>query len=219
MKPTCGICAGLHRRSRGFESQPWDVLLFESERFAAVPSRGSIVPGWVLIVTKEHRICMGEVPTESQQELAKFTSAVRKAVRQAFGPTVVFEHGPSVPNQSVGCGVDHAHLHIVPTSCDLVAGLSDVHPEPVTWCRVTALEDVTACYRRGKSYLFVEQEEGLCWVGTAHELPSQAFRKVIARSVGRSEQFDWKLYPEIENGWVTVEALGNGCPVGAAASR
>ena len=36
---------------------------------------------------------------------------------------VMFEHGPQRLCSTVGCGVDYAHLHIVPTNFDLKTGI------------------------------------------------------------------------------------------------
>lgn len=208
MKLSCGICSGLRRTASDEGSRPWDSVLLRSEHFAALPSRGSIVPGWVLVVSSEHLISMGAVEPGKQHELAAFVSDVRALVEDAFGPTVLFEHGPASPNLRVGCGVDHAHLHVVPTDIDLLAGVPTVFSSPIAWREVAGLSDAVEAYRRNESYLYVESRHGGCRLGTHAELPSQLFRKVIANAVGRPERFDWVAYPEAENARATVNAFG-----------
>ena len=179
----------------------------ESDHFAALPTRGAVVPGWLLVVTKQHRLSLGSVPAEQRDELVEFASAVRGVVERAFGPAVAFEHGPVASGLRVGCGVDHAHLHVVPTDADLRAGAAAEFPGPISWTRVGSVADTAHWVRRGQSYLFVEEADGAAWVGTAAELPSQLFRKVIARAVGAPERFDWNVYPELGNVAATVRAL------------
>jgi hypothetical protein len=150
---------------------------------------------------------MGAVEPDKQQELVEFLSDVRALVERAFGPTVLFEHGPASPNLRVGCGVDHAHLHVVPTAADLLAGVPAVFPSPILWRQVTGLSDTASSYRRKESYLFVQTHQGECWLGTHSELPKQLFRKVIANAVGKPERFDWVAYPNVENVLATINAL------------
>lgn len=215
MKPPCGICSGLRRQLIGGALQPWDHVLLRSDNFVAVPSRGSIVPGWVLVVTSDHILSMGAVEPDKRQELTEFVSDVRSMVEGTFGPAVLFEHGPASPNLRVGCGVDHAHLHIVPTTVDLMEGVPAVFPSPIAWREAKGLDDTTEPYHRNESYLYVEARRGGCWLGTHTSLPSQLFRKVIANAVGRPERFDWTTFPETENVLATINAFG--VPVDAIA--
>lgn len=207
MNTRCGICAGL-RRPEGSESAPWDRVLFESEHFVAVPTRGAIVPGWVLLVPRNHVLCLAALPPDQWGEFEAFCAEVWDAVQAGFGPAAAFEHGPAAPNQRVGCGVDHAHLHIVPTACDLRGGAEVEFPGRIVWEPARALADAIARHRRGQPYLYVQQfREGPAWLGTYADLPSQLFRKVIARSVGRPDQFDWAAHPGHRNVAATVDAL------------
>lgn len=208
MKLSCGICSGLHGQLIGTALKPWDHVLLRSDSFVAVPSRGSIVPGWVLVVSSDHLLSMGAVEQGRRQELAEFVSEVRAMVESAFGPSVVFEHGPASPKLRVGCGVDHAHLHVVPTDIDLLAGIPAVFPSQIAWREISGLSATAELYRRNESYLYVEPHLGGCWLGTHSHLPSQLFRKVIANAVGSPERFDWVAYPEVENVLATINAFG-----------
>ena len=55
---------------------PWDTIIMESPNFYAIPSVGSLVPGWLLIVPKESVICMGALEENKLKELDIFLHEV-----------------------------------------------------------------------------------------------------------------------------------------------
>jgi hypothetical protein len=129
--------------------------------------------------------------------------AVRDEVRQVLenaglGPTVAFEHGPSVPGREVGCGVDHAHLHVVPTEADVVAGAKRLFPE-IEWQAIASFEAATAVSADGLSYIYVEDQQSRPWLAASTELPSQVIRQVIASDLGRIGDYNWRENPEPAN--------------------
>lgn len=44
--------------------QSWDNPVFESRNFVVVPSLGSLVEGWMLLLPKKHLLSMGALPEE-----------------------------------------------------------------------------------------------------------------------------------------------------------
>ena len=104
-----------------FTDEFYNAVLFETDNFFAIPSLGSIVEGWVLIVPKRHYISMGAIRNDDlHNELDSFSSSIKDIVRQAYGNVILFEHGAARQNTAVGCGVDYAHLHIVPIDLDVM---------------------------------------------------------------------------------------------------
>ena len=53
----CKLCQKFGSDAGG--SEPWDRVLFASANFVVVPTVGSILPGWLLIVPREHFLCFG----------------------------------------------------------------------------------------------------------------------------------------------------------------
>src|ERR1700674_1783452 len=107
----CSICLGFE--ARGLEeilNQPF----LESRNFVVLPSLGALVEGWLLLVPKTHVICMGELSDNLTAEMQELKSRIRETLQRAYGNVCAFEHGPSRAKTSLGCGVDHAHLHLVP---------------------------------------------------------------------------------------------------------
>lgn len=181
------------------EREFFNQALLESRHFKVLPSLGSLVEGWLLIVPKKHFICFGAIESpDLYQELDKLAGEVCSIVEKEFGNYVIFEHGPSQLNSVVGCGVDHAHLHIVPINVDLMLE-SKKHISNCVWNKVKGIESTRAFFDRNENYLFIQDNDLNSFIATAPEIPSQTFRKIIAERLGISNRFDWKKYPFLSN--------------------
>ena len=187
--------------------RPWDQVLYETENFVVVPTVGALVAGWVLIVPKCHSLCFGGIVPSLCSEMLSVKRHVCSVVRRSYGEVAVFEHGPSRVGQNVGCGVDHAHLHVVPSPCDLIAGIPRVSNVELRWKRVRGLQDTEEAFQSGMSYLYVEQPANAHWIADASNVPGQLFRRVIAENLGINDQFDWRFNPMEENVHSTVRTL------------
>ena len=113
--------------------RPWDQVLHETDHFVVVPTVGALVEGWLLIITKQPYLCMGGMPTGEFHELSSLKELVCSVLSECYGDITVFEHGPSQPGQGVGCGVDHAHLHVLPAICQLTQGVPAVTKAVLEW--------------------------------------------------------------------------------------
>src|SRR5258708_29134184 len=109
---SCRLCC------RDMSANPWNEPLFESENFVVVPSLGALVEGWFLLLPKDHYLCMGALPQSLLDEMMQLRQTVLSFAEGTYEDICAFEHGPHQENRSIGCGVDHAHLHLVPFSFD-----------------------------------------------------------------------------------------------------
>ena len=189
------------------ERSVYDFILFESEHFVATPTIGSLVKGWVLIISKQHCVCMGAIAKELYEELEQFKNFVGAAVKECYGPIAIFEHGPAYAKQAVGCGVDHAHIHIMPTDEDLVRGLQDLMKEELDWDEVTGICDTHSVHTSGREYLYIEQPAGFARLVAGRGFGSQLFRRVIAHHLEMPEKYDWKQHYWVDNARQTVDRM------------
>jgi ATP adenylyltransferase len=171
----------------------WDTPIFESESFVSVPSVGALIEGWLLVVPKMPSPCLAHLSSSAFSELESFLAEIVPIVESSYGPITIFEHGSTVTTSPIGCGVDHAHLHLVPAKCDLQAGAQRMASN-IRWSGISSFKALRDQAHDG--YWFVQQPygSGNCNVGicTDSAPPSQLFRKVIATNLGRPEAFDWK---------------------------
>jgi ATP adenylyltransferase len=199
----CCFCSNLVSAD---SNDSWNRPLLESANFVVIPSLGSLVEGWVLIVPKKHFICMGALPADLLHELDQTKTAVAMTLSRQYGQLCAFEHGPHAVNRQVGCGVDHAHLHLVPLQFDLRNAAERFTPPELHWAPAT-LESCRAVFDKAQDYLYIEQPLGSGRVAAHMGLGSQVLRRAIAAYLGVPEQFSWRDYPHIETVSRTIQAL------------
>ena len=124
--------------------------------------------------------------------LEKITSILESHFRK---PCIAFEHGGAPVSDGAAACVPHAHMHIVPVE----------EPETIvhsalstaTMEEVSSLDALASCCA-ARHYIYT-------LVGNRHRLfrsarfESQLMRKSIARSIGLTHQWDWKLFYFSEN--------------------
>jgi ATP adenylyltransferase len=170
----------------------------QTDRLVAVPSVGSLVPGWLLVMPKVHALSLAEFGRSDMAGLEKEIGEIAATWSEIFGPLTWFEHGPCAPGSTVGCSVDHAHMHLVPLAgFDLLNATKTWMPE-IEFERVDGLAAAVAAIDSDIPYLHLRTEDRKIWLARSHGIPSQAFRRVIATAQGRPEEFDWKNSPHPE---------------------
>jgi hypothetical protein len=121
-----------------------------------------------------------------------------------LGSPIVFEHGATAVSGG-GCGIHHAHLHIVPLP--RAAGPAELFPEGTA-----ETSDLAAAWRtlRGSShYLLIGNGDQVLTrdlIAMPGEFPSQFFRRRIAEFFALETAWDWRSYPSVEQSMVRVLA-------------
>jgi ATP adenylyltransferase len=208
---TCCLCSNLV--SPG-PDEFWNKPLFESPSFVVVPSLGSLVEGWLLVVPKIHCISMGALSPSLANEMEQLKADLIAAVHPRYGRLCVFEHSPSRVGRRIGCGVDHAHLHVVPLNFDLMDAVTPFMPDGAKWLPATG-DTCRNAFENNQDYLYLEQPLGSGYIATHEDFGSQIFRRAIASHLGISEQFNWRDYPQKEAVARTIHRLS--APVYTAA--
>jgi len=200
---SCRLCSDQVTYGR---TEVWNEPLFESLNFVVLPSLGALVEGWLLLVPKQHFICIGALPDPMVTEMQEMKHIICLNLQKSYGQVCAFEHGPSKANCSVGCGVDHAHLHFVPVAFDLSSAATPYLPEKISWSDAGP-EECRAAFNRGEDYLYLEQPIGAGRIATGQNFGSQVFRRAIAAQVGAVNQFNWREYPQLQNVSATIEEM------------
>jgi len=196
----CALCSSI-----AAPREAWDRPLFESTHFIALPSLGSLVEGWLLLMPRQHFISVGALTPNLHEELATFKLDVCARLNSVYGDVCAFEHGPCAPGRQVGCGVDHAHVHLVPLGFDLVDAARDHLPrvewQPAPWSACTPV------VAHQLDYLFVEQPIGVGRIAVAPQFGSQILRRVIASRIGRPDEFNWRTHHQASSIDRTINSL------------
>ncbi|MFA5174478.1 MAG: HIT domain-containing protein [Candidatus Pacearchaeota archaeon] len=189
-------------------------LLAQTDNFFVIPTKGSMgIPGYLLIVTKEHYLGFGEVPTNQYSELLGLIDSVKGIIKSEYKLNcLVFEHGPRLNEQS-GQSIDHAHLHVVPgvdiTKEWAVDMMQRLDHQGIFYRveRVEGFERAKQIMGSKKSYLYVESPSGVQLLSEQNFFrPSQYFRKMVAHQSG-SKDWNWRKHPDYLTLEKTVEKL------------
>ena len=89
-------------------------ILWESDNFFVKVGVGILAPGHILLITKHHIRCFGELDKKHFKEFLELKKNVFDKVKANFSEPIISEQG------GYGQSVPHAHLHFVPT-------ISNVH--------------------------------------------------------------------------------------------
>lgn len=187
--------------------EDFDSILYQTENFVVVPSLGSLVEGWLLVVAKSRALSMASLPMVQRNELESLKTHVARMLVETYGPVVAFEHGPAVCGTDVGCTVDQAHLHLVPFAHDLLEQIGEVRSERLSWAPSHGFTEAIKLINTGRSYLYFETIGDTPLVACASGSPSQFFRRAIAGRLGIPDKFNWREYPMRENVRRTLDKL------------
>jgi hypothetical protein len=178
----------------------------DSPNFVVIPSLGGFIEGWLLVVPRRHDLNLRQLPAEYRSEFDRLVQRTHNRLRDLYGPTIAFEHGPRCIGDPAGCTVDHAHLHVVPFGAAIREAVEAeaggaLHLESVR----SLFESVPG--HDHESYIFLEEPSGERYLGFASNIQSQLVRRVLARSRGRGRNFDWREDLALESVSRTVAAV------------
>ena len=166
-------------------------ILFETEDFLVTSALGGFEIGWVLVWPKRSAM--------SFFDLEEGGFPHKSVLKNIFSPEVAetaiwFEHGSRVRGQSIGCGVDYAHIHVlVAPSFDLETMKGQVIKE--TNDRWINTDSVYNYKNIGNGYhIFGQGQKSLMAFNTT-DLGSQFFRRIIAGIKGNKNTWNYKKYP------------------------
>lgn len=187
---TCLFCSIANGDSR--LKNPEDEIIDRCSVAYAKPGLGQFEIGYTLIIPNEHVLCMAELEKRDLDVVGKFVDDVSKALKELFNkPILIFEHGCGMSGSAGGC-IQHAHLHLVPTSISLINLL---HNEFIMHeCK--DLKSLAGATKEMLGYLYIIQDgKGtVCDVGK--RLPSQYLRRVLCEGSGlERDTWDWRLFP------------------------
>ena len=189
----------------GADTKPMhDKVVFESKNFVVMPSLGSLVAGWLLVVPKRKIPNFSFINAEERCELDDILQDFKGRLELFGGAVHAFEHG-GLFNSKISCGVDQAHLHLLPLSFNLVNASREA--DGVSWNAVSGLDHLSQVSDIDE-YLFVMNSDGAL-LGEPNEPTSQWFRKVIASELGKSSEWNYREFPKLDVIDTTIAVLAS----------
>lgn len=185
-------------------------VLKETTNFLIIPNIGSLMPGYLMVIPRQHILSFGFLPPVYDRELHALLEDVKDWQRSLFGTYLIFEHGPVSFKRGGSC-CDHAHLHIVPVpqKTDLVCAL---RREYLTRQVENMLATMRSQIRKGMPYLFLHHHDDTMYISDAVPAKSQYLRQELVKQLGLGNIWDWKEFPGIEHILATI-ALNTERPI------
>jgi hypothetical protein len=186
----------------------YDEVLANGEDWVVTPTLGSIVPNWLLVIPTSENLNFKEWSVNSGRNPKDLILNVTNKLNLGSANVIWFEHGPNRINSKVGCGIDHAHIHLLINPPFTYQELFDA---VLTECAlVWKSVDSSNIYRQipdNKSYLVCATEQKANYAIDAESVGSQFFRRVIANLVGMPECWNYREFPHINNVLETVKLI------------
>ena len=170
----------------------WNTFLYADKNFILASTKGLIVPGWLLLISKEYSLNLaqrGEFPVARASEI----------LSQEFGyggDFIWFEHGMVVCNSQSGCGIDHAYLYLILNPpFTLEAFYQTTTPMTTHFWRKVSTEKIYSERDGGKEHLVFGNKHKAFVTHLSNTLITQFFRRVIVELPGRHLQWDYRKFP------------------------
>jgi SAM-dependent methyltransferase/diadenosine tetraphosphate (Ap4A) HIT family hydrolase len=201
----CELCnevvlAGTHATSASEilpSDRPFSRLIRRTTIVDIIAGLGSVIPGYVLLVPRRHVASCGELHESEIRHIYDVAWEVAAAVRSNYDCEVaVIEHGSSGDPERFGRAcITHSHIHIFPlprgrTMADLV---------PTGSIRVSGYSGLLRLAASCNNYYYCANMPYDGYLLAEPHLPSQYARRRWAALLGRPEEWDWAVFPFIEN--------------------
>lgn len=199
----CRFCNILQKQ---YKYEEVDKPFFEDENFFSIPSIGSIIEGWTLVIPKEHALSMKRF--YGTEQFNNYMNKFNDVIHNKYEKVIAFEHGTNLEGSPTGCGTDHAHLHLVAFSDSLIGKL---YSSNLQWieCKFSEIKNLV----NEKEYLFYSEIDSREWKDYNGYLAildypvSQFFRKLIAEHCGKLDKANYKEFLFLENSIKTSNKL------------
>lgn len=187
-----------------------DRPLLEGADWLVAPSLGAIVPGWLLLVPRRHRLSFREWGRDTGEDPDELLSEIRDRLGLSEDEVIWFEHGPASVGTTVGCGLDHAHIHILVrppfrfSELELAAKAST----SLVWQNAPFNQAYAALPHSG-SYLIAGSGHRAIFALDVETAGSQFFRRIIAQLVGLDAAWDYRRFSHDDNIAATISMVAS----------
>ncbi len=193
------------------ERHPSDTVLYRDKDLIVCPTLGSFLPFWYLIIPTQHYLNFSDWERSAVGNSA--ASQIRRLVVNALGEDadfIWFEHGPSKRGSITGCGVDHAHLHVILDSgfsaADLLQATAQLGVK--SWHRST-FDDVFGHRTDEGEYLAFGDSSTGHFKNLLEPVGSQFFRRAVYCLRGNRSDWDYRQHPHQDIAQQSVDRVLN----------
>ena len=177
----------------------YNQTIDETKNFLVKPVLGSLVDGYVMIVSKEHVNSMIELDNNIIKEYDELMNKYREIFKKVYNKyPICFEHGTLDENGFCSGCVVHAHTHIVNHNYKNESKIL----EELEFQEIDDFSNIEF-----KNYIFYRNPFGKDYISYNKKTMRQAMRIFIAKDLGIEEKYNWRQYPFYENIKSTLEKI------------
>lgn len=177
-----------------------DSFIYVSDNFFLIPGPGSIVPGYLILITNDHYTKFSDLNTEMLNEAENiYKKVMNLSIFDSEGKYILFEHGSGEDFNGSAC-ITHAHVHLMPVKNfdNLRANLKKNYPEKML-LNFESLSNI----KSKEPYIFISDGNKNYYYETPI-IESQYLRKLISVQWGVPDKWDWRINPMKENYLLTI---------------
>jgi len=169
-----------------------ELLFMSTEHFNVIFDKYPLIEGHLVIHSKEHWGCAGEVPDEIFYELNQIKGYIKELLDLKYGTVSFYEHGRA--GHCISYGIEkrlchHFHLHALPLAHDI----SSILQERFIELKMDKFDEIKEMFDRFGEYLFFESSHEKKHFFIANgEIESHLLRTLIAQALNRPERSNWE---------------------------
>lgn len=183
-----------------------NTILDETRYFYVIPALGSIVEGYILIISKRHVNSMSELTIEEMNEYEDLINKYREIFKSIYKKyPIVFEHGtPNTEDKIRANSITHAHTHIVNYNYKNEKYLI----EKLNFKKINKINQMLNM-NRNKNYIFYINSNNYIYITDAFKPISQYMRIEIAKDLNIPYKYDWHQNKFENNIILTINKIGD----------
>jgi diadenosine tetraphosphate (Ap4A) HIT family hydrolase len=179
-------------------------IVQESENFIVLLDTFPIKQGHLMICSKKHYGCAGEIPNEWMLELLSLKGNLRKKVEELEGNAIFYEHGRAgccMSSNPDGSKCNHFHLHCLPADISLLDSLKDKFDN----YKLSDYTEITQKFCEEGHYLYFEDPSGEMnfFPASDESVESHLLRTMICNKLSLADRANWEncndAQPYIQN--------------------
>lgn len=174
-------------------------IVLETSNFIVVPTIGSYVLCYFLIIPKKHYTCFAQLPIEYNMELQYITNTLRQFYHEVFGKSyILFEHGSFLTTVGNGKSIVHAHLHAMPAKYTLIDSLCDGNKLDIKLYIQKSMILFNRKIFNQNSYLYVKDSDSKQAIISCADIKSQFLREKTYNIYHDEIGWNWREQPHVD---------------------
>lgn len=185
-----------------------DHALLAGPDWLVAPTIGAIVPNWLLLIPRDPDLNFRVWAELHSRPPTGLLEDLRQHLGLRADEIIWFEHGPSSKGTLVGCGLDHAHIHIlVRPSFSFEAFVDKAQSLSNFDWRAGEHDDPYRGLAVESSYLIAGSGDASIAAQDVEAAGSQFFRRVVGALTDISEEWDYRRFPHAHHVSETIRTF------------